>query len=249
MTLLQSFSSGWHLHPGWTIRSRAASLLAALGAFFLFAGCGGPKLDPTMINPMEELTIPYRVHPGDSLSVKFKYHPDDDSQVTVNTDGKLSLAVTGPMSVGGLLIPEVEKMIAERSARYLRNPVVTVTVTESQARAFICGEVTDQGYVTLNRPTTVLQAVVERGGFIPGADLSKVIVVSYEAGKQRARAIDLKAEVSGQPQDRTLLQADEVVFVPKTGIAKANEAIEQYVNRMTPLIITRMIRFDAISAF
>jgi protein involved in polysaccharide export with SLBB domain len=247
MTLPHSLSSGGHLHPGWALRSRAASALITLGV--LLAGCGAPKLNPTLINPPEELTIPYRVHPGDTLSVKFKYHPDDDSQVTVDTDGKLSLPVTGPMSVGGLLIPQVEKMIAERSARYLRNPVVTVAITESQARAFICGEVNDQGYVTINRPTTVLQAVVERGGFMPSADLSKVIVLSYAAGTQRARAIDLKAEVSGEPQDRTLLEADEVVFVPKTGIAKANEAVEQYVNRMTPLIITRMIRFDAISAF
>jgi polysaccharide export outer membrane protein len=204
------------------------------------------KLDPATINVSQGLSAPYRVHPGDVLDVKFKYHPGDNTTATVDTDGRLNLPMTGEIQVSGLLLPELEQVIRERASRYMRDPVVNVTVATSEAKAYIGGEVVDEGFVTLTRPMTVLQAIVERGGFRPGADLSDVVILSHEEGQAVAREIDLEAELEGDPSERTLLAADEIVFVPKTGIAKANQFVDEYINRMMPDFLTRMIRFNPI---
>lgn len=222
-------------------------VLATLCAVPLAAGCAsGVKLDPATVNVAQGLSTPYRVHPGDILEVKFKYHPADNATATVDTDGRLNLPMTGELQVAGLLLPELEERIRDRASRYMRDPVVNVTITTSQAKAYIGGEVVDEGFVTLTRPMTVLQAVFERGGFGPGADLSEVVILSHEEGQAVAREIDLEAELEGDPSERTLLAADEIVFVPKTAVAKANQFVDEYINRMMPDFLTRMIRFNPI---
>jgi polysaccharide export outer membrane protein len=199
-----------------------------------------------MVNVSAGLATPYLVQPGDTLSIKFKYHPNDDTQGSVNTDGHLALPLTGDMYVAGQTLPDVERLIAERASRYLRDPVVSVSIVQSQARAYIGGEVVNEGFVSLTKPMTVLQAVLERGGFTPSADLSEVVILSHDEGKPVARPLDLEAELQGDPTERSLLAADQIVFVPQTGIAKANQFVDQWINRMTPDILTRMIRFQPI---
>ncbi len=230
----------------WSGSNHRRRLLIVACALTLTDGCGGVKLDPAVVNVSDGLSTPYRVHPGDTLNVKFKYHPLDDTQGSVNTDGHMTLPMTGDMQVGGLTIPETERLIVERASRYLRDPVVNVSIVESQARAYIGGEVVDEGFVSLTRPMTVLQAVLERGGFTTGADLSEVIILSHDAGKPVARTLDLEAELEGDPSERSLLAADQIVFVPQTGIAKANQFMDQWINGLTPEILTRMIRFNPI---
>lgn len=224
------------------------SILAlALCCLMLSVGCASSvKLDPATLNVGEELALPYRIHPGDTLDITFKYHPADDQQGTVDTNGRLALPIAGEMQVAGMTIPELEEAIRERSSRYLRDPVVSVTVTESQARAYVGGEVVDEGYVTLVRPTSVLQAIFERGGFSLGANLSEVVLLSHEAGKPVARRLDLKAELEGDPSEMTLLAADEIVYIPKSGIAKANQFVDQWINGMVPDFVSRMVRFSPI---
>ena len=132
----------------------------------------------------------------------------------MDTDGRLNIPMAGELQVSGLLLPELEQLIRERASRYMRDPVVNVTVATSESKAYIGGEVIDEGFVTLTRPMTVLQAVFERGGFTPGADLSDVVILSHEEGKAVSRLIDLEAELEGDPSERTLLAADEIPDAP-----------------------------------
>ena len=229
------------------MRITRSVIWGSLCCLSLLMGCsGGIVLDPAQVNVSQTLSTPYKVHPGDTLDVKFKYHPADDVQAMVDTNGRLFMPITGELQVQDLTLPELEELIRSKSSRFLRDPVVTVSVAQSQARAYVGGEVIDEGFITLLRPTTVLQAVMERGGFTPGADLDKVVVLSNQEGKPVARQLDLQAELEGDPSNRTLLLADEIVFIPKTGIAKANQWMDQYINKMTPDIVTRMIRLTPI---
>lgn len=229
--------------------SNARSIvILALACIMLSLGCArGVKLDPATLNVAQQLSQPYRIHPGDTLDIKFKYHPADDQQGTVDTNGRLGLPITGQLQAGGMTIPELQEAIRERSSRYLRDPVVTVTVTESQSRAYVGGEVVDEGFVVLLRPTSVLEAVFERGGFTIGANLSEVVLLSRESGIPVARRLDLRAELEGDPSDLTLLAADEIVYVPQTGIAKANQFVDQWINGMIPDFVSRMVRMSPIN--
>jgi len=220
-------------------------IAVALGLVVLISACGGHPRLPTAKVPPSLLTAPYRVNPGDVLQVKFEYHPADDRRVVVGTDGSVELPVTGELNVGGLTVREVEELIEEKSGRFLRQPVVGITIVESQARAYVGGEVVNPGFVSLVRPMTALQAVVERGGFLETADLSEIVVLSHSAGRPVARRLDLKGSLNAGKLEGTVLQANEIVVVPKTGIAKANKVVDQWINGMTPRALSSF-RFGTI---
>jgi protein involved in polysaccharide export with SLBB domain len=224
----------------------AAVLAIALAGISI--GCSRNK-QPTPRVPASFLTQPYRVHPGDIFEVKFEFHPDDGKRVVVGTDGRISLPSTGVIDAAGLTIPELKVTIEKRASRYLRNPVVALSMVQTGSQAYVGGEVLSPGFITLTKPVTALQAALERGGFTPGADISRVVVVSHTEGRPIARRLNLKVKMeTGQLAD-TLVGPDEIVLVPKTGIAKANLWVKQYMDGMTPLILrsfpfTRWPTFD-----
>jgi polysaccharide export outer membrane protein len=183
----------------------------------------------------------YRVQPGDTLEVKFLYHPNENQRLPVRADGVLALPITGDVRVAGLTVEETEQVIRDQAARYLRSPVVNVTVAETGARAYVGGEVGNAGFVSLAKPMTPLQAILERGGFTSGADLTRVIVVSRASGTPVSQEIDVSADADGTPSP-IVLTADDVVVVPKTGIANANAWVNSWIDGLTPQIL-KGIRF------
>jgi protein involved in polysaccharide export with SLBB domain len=227
---------------------RVATVILGVAGLALVSGCA--RRIPEMPIPPEANNVSaYHVQPGDVVEVRFQYHPNETQKVTVRPDGTLPLSITGDIPTEGLTTDELQQVIRDRASRYLRDPVVEVTVTEVGARAYVGGEVTTAGYVSLNKPMTVLQAIFERGGFKTGAKLSQVVVISRPengTGEQHVRVIDVESTVdSGEPLLGALLSPDDVVFVPKTGIAKANSFVNQWIDGLTP----EMLKNIRISPF
>src|SRR5262245_22929953 len=129
------------IYPAHTIRGRMVLL-----ALLALAGCGGGKSGPRpeapvavlMPAPPPEPGPDYRINADDELHVRFLYHPDMTEQLPVRPDGRISLGATGELVAVGLTPAELERLIVERSAERLRNPVVTVIVTKlSEQRVYV----------------------------------------------------------------------------------------------------------------
>jgi polysaccharide export outer membrane protein len=217
-------------------RNRGVSRLGgvSLGLLLLAALACGRTRPPAPFEPA--LVGPYQLHPNDVVEVKFLYHPTETQRITIRPDGTLPLSITGDLDVNGLTVDEAEDLIRARGAKFLRDPVVTVTVVESGARAYIGGEVENPGFVSLAKPMSAIQGILERGGFGRGADMTRVTIISHVEGKSVVRELNLRRdEKDGAPLEESL-SPDDVVFVPKTGIAAANAWVEQWVDGLTPQI-------------
>lgn len=222
---------GWRLHRV----SLALLLLAALA-------CGRTRA-PAPFEPA--LTGPYQLHPGDVLEVKFLYHPSETQRITVRPDGTLPLSITGDLDVNNLTVDEAEDLIRARATKYLRDPVVSVTVVESGARAYIGGEVENPGFVSLAKPMSAIQGILERGGFNRAADMTRVTIISNVDGKAVVRELNLRRDdKDGVPIEESLVP-DDVVYVPKTGIAAANAWVEQWIDGLTPQMF-KSVRFPTL---
>jgi protein involved in polysaccharide export with SLBB domain len=224
---------------------RPLATLALLGA--LVPGCARRPPAPIVV-PTTVAVEPYRLQPGDVLEIRFQYHPTETQRVTVRPDGGVALDVTGDLHAGGLTIEQLEALVREQSARYLRDPVVNVVMMESLARAYIGGEVTNAGFVTLTKPITVLQAILERGGFTTGADIENIVVISRASGDEgegTARRVSIKDMIGGGPAEGGMLAPEDVVYVPKTGIARANAWVEQWIDGLTPQLL-KGVRFPTV---
>ena len=218
-------------------RLRRSSWLrgVSLGLMLLGALACGRTRPPAPFEPA--LTGPYQLHPGDVIDVKFLYHPSETQRLTIRPDGTLPLSITGDLDVNRLTVDEVEDLIRQRGAKYLRDPIVSVTVVESGARAYVGGEVENPGFVSLAKPMSAVQAILERGGFGRGADMTKVTIISHVDGKSVVRELNIRHDDEDAPPVVESLSPDDVVFVPKTGISAANAWVEQWIDGLTPQIL------------
>jgi hypothetical protein len=83
-----------------------------------------------------------------------------------------------------------------------------------------------------------LMVVARAGGFLRSADMEKVRVYRYSANQSVSQwEIDLAGSLyRGQhPYPKLRILADDVIFVPKTGVAMANDLMDQYIRQMLPI--------------
>ena len=89
-------------------------------------------------------TDEYRIQSGDELHVRFTYQPELNEQIPVRPDGRISLATTGEIVATGLTPIELERVVARKSERRLKNPEVVVVVTKiAEQRVYVVADFTD----------------------------------------------------------------------------------------------------------
>ena len=113
----------------------------------------------------------YVVGAGDVLEVLVVDQPDLTRSGTVQSDGRLTLPLLGEVEVAGRTIPQIQASITERLAKdFLVDPRVEVRVREYASQsALILGEVTSPGRRALRGNTTLMDLLIESGGFRAGA--------------------------------------------------------------------------------
>ena len=177
----------------------------------------------------------YRLRPGDKLDVKFFYAPELNDTLTVRTDGRISLQLVGDVVASGATAAELAASISKAYDEVLQAPQATVILRESSARIFVGGEILRPSFVKLDGNLTALQAIFTAGGFGPFAKPSSVILLRKVEGEDRvAVRLDLSDGLMEGREDLQLA-ADDVVFVPKTAIAKWDKLVEQYVQQAIPI--------------
>jgi protein involved in polysaccharide export with SLBB domain len=208
----------------------------SLGGALPQAAASAPQ-EGGMVSPPAD----YVLQPGDWVSVRFHYHPTYDQDIIVRPDGKVVLPHVGELAVAGQKPADLGKQIAQGYADILRDPEVEVQIKQfAGQRIYVGGEVMKPGFVNLSAGMTTLQAVVEAGGFKDSARLSNIVVVrgytKTEGAKPEGLLVNLQEVLEGHDLAKDLpLQPYDVVFVPKTAIAKANQFVDQYLVRMLPI--------------
>jgi polysaccharide export outer membrane protein len=180
----------------------------------------------------------YRIQPGDTLMIRFPYHGDHDQEVVVGPDGKVVLQLVGEVLVAGRTPAQISEELVQRYATELREPVITVTLKAMhEMKVWVGGEVTKPGFVPYRPGLTVVQAVMDAGGPKETARMQDVVLLQRgEAERFRATKVDLGLVLQrGDPSADVTLTPSDVVFVPKTTIARLNQFVEQYILRMIPI--------------
>lgn len=218
---------------------------AVLFLFFLLfmgsclAGCTFMSfMEPARSTPAmaDEPIPPLTLSSGDVLDVKFFYLPELDESQIVRPDGFMTLQLIGDVSVQGKTPAELHKELLKRYATHLKNPNLTIMVRRmNDSRAWVTGEVKRPGPVQMPGRMTVLEAVMDVGGGTrPTADMRNVLVVRQRDGRNYGCLVNLRDVLKGKDGASFLLQPRDVVYVPPTFITKADDWIDQYVNKLVP---------------
>jgi len=191
---------------------------------------------PLLPPPPPPPVLNYLVEVGDVLGIRVLGQGVLDEQVTVGPDGNIQMAPIGTVLAAGQTVNQIDDMISERLARYVRAPRVTVFVRQfANLNVYVGGEVKRPGLVPLTTGMTSVMAVFAAGGFRDTGQRDQVVILrDAGAGRTKIHTLDAPAVLHGSVPD-IVLEPYDVIVVPMSTIAKVNLAVEQYIKRMLPL--------------
>lgn len=177
----------------------------------------------------------YRLRPGDEIEVKFFYHPELNEKLMVGPDGKITLQIIDEVLAAGLTSSQLDEVLTGEYANYLENYSISVIVREySGLKVYVGGEVVQPGFLSLKGHMSVLQSIYASQGFKATAKTENVVLLRKGPDNRPvARIIDLNPVLSGEQMENDVyLMASDIVYVPKTWIAKTGDFVDQYIRRV-----------------
>jgi polysaccharide biosynthesis/export protein len=156
----------------------------------------------------------YVIGAEDVLGIQVWGDPRLSGTFLVRPDGRISMNLIGEFSVSGLTPSQVEKTVDDllKDKGILKNPQAAVQVTQINSKKyFLQGEVNRTGAFPLVVPTTILEALVNAGGFRDFANEKKIEVIR---GNQRFK-FNYKEVIKGRHTEQNIfLKPGDIIIVP-----------------------------------
>jgi polysaccharide export outer membrane protein len=159
---------------------------------------------------------PYVIGPGDILNIYIWKETELTRDITVMSDGRITFPLIGELTAAGRTLGELRQAIAERAAKYVTAPEVTVILKESRSRRiYTIGKLNRPGPYPLEAVMTVLQALSTAGGFTEWADTKSILIIRREAGKEVQIPFNYKDFIAGKNTEQNiLLKPNDTIVVP-----------------------------------
>jgi protein involved in polysaccharide export with SLBB domain len=183
------------------------------------------------------VTGPYRTVVGDVLEILFYRTSELNQTQTVGPDGTISLMPVGSVRAAGITLEELTQEVMRRYSEELVEPEVTVRVKEyAGLRIYVGGEVFKAGMFPYSGGLTLVQAVMNAGGFKPSARLDEVVLIRKGQDSRPVGSIVNLKEILHKAQfaDDVPLAPSDVIFVPRSKIANVNIWVDQYIRQNIP---------------
>jgi polysaccharide export outer membrane protein len=148
---------------------RFASVLRALCLPLLLAGCASSGTVASGAPPAPAAADDYLIGVDDMVQVSVWRNPELGITAPVRPDGKISVPLVGDVVAGGRTPDAVAKDLQEKLGAYVREPQVTVILTELRSHEYlsrvrVTGAVRQPVSIPYRQGMTVLDAVLAAGG-------------------------------------------------------------------------------------
>ncbi|MGZ9058531.1 MAG: XrtA/PEP-CTERM system exopolysaccharide export protein [Burkholderiaceae bacterium] len=188
----------------------AVRFLTALVLALALAACASQH--PPAPRSVASADYRYLIGPLDTLNIVVWRNPELSGTVSVRPDGRISTPLAQDIQAQGRNPAELASDLEQILSKYIRDPVVTVIVTNfagSNEQIRIVGEAAKPQAVPYRQNMTVLDVVILAGGLTDFADGNRAVLVrGAEKGKQYSvrlndliRRGDISANVEVRPGD------------------------------------------------
>jgi protein involved in polysaccharide export with SLBB domain len=209
---MQNSSSAAQLR--FPIRKKGMGVLL-LAALLFCGGCQSTKtvtISDRSMNPTRGCLVP-----GDVVRLSFSGASEFNQIQKVRSDGRINLPMVGEVVAEGKKPGDLQRELCATYKSQLRNSEVVVAVENSAIPVYVSGSVNKPGKLVIDRPTTVLEAIMEAGGFQTGyANPRKVLLVRNTNGRHQPITLDLSGALKGRPMDAIYVNANDVIYVPES---------------------------------
>jgi polysaccharide export outer membrane protein len=201
-------------HPHSSARS-AVNLLFSLAAAIVVAGCATEYPAPPAQAPMADYS--YHIGPLDVINVIVWRNPELSMSVPVRPDGKISTPLVEDLQALGKTPTELQREMEKALAKYIREPVVSLVVTNfvgpvnEQVR--VVGEAAKPQILPYRKDMTLLDVMIAVGGLTDFADGNQARIFRVADGgklygvrlKDLVRRGDISANVEIRPGDIVII--------------------------------------------
>jgi polysaccharide export outer membrane protein len=195
-------------HAAWTC------LGLLLLVCFCLAGCQSGSSPAARTGPGAVGYSTNNLLEGDVVNITFAYSTNFNTTQKIALDGTLNLQGVGQVKAAGKSTVELEAELTDAYKVLAKDDPITIKIVEAESAVYVSGAVTRPGKIPMERPLTVLEAIMEAGGYDAyRADLSDVLVLRVENGRQKAYRINLKRVLRGEDETPFYLQPFDVVQV------------------------------------
>lgn len=150
--------------------------------------------------------------------------------VTVREDYVISIPIIGEINVRGLTVEQLSTRLNARYVKVNRAMSVDLSLTKTRPpRLYVFGQVNNPGVYTLYEPVTLVEALAISGGANHSTAALQDVVRLHRQGKELiGTRHDLQAALNGDPQTTLdMVEPNDVIFVPRTGLASTSQIMEQ----------------------
>ena len=181
-----------------------------------------PLADRPALNTVEAIPADYVISSQDMLTVDVFDVPElSQTAVQVDNAGTIAMPFIGRVPAAGLTTSQLaQRIAAELDQKYIKNPIVTVTVKDAASQKItVDGQVTQPGIYEITPNTTLTQAVALAKGPSNVADIHNVSIVRANATGRSVTSYDLDQIHDGKTTD-PFVQANDEVVVDVSGSRK-----------------------------
>ena len=127
----------------------------------------------------------YKIKPGDVLAIEVYDEPDLTGDFKVSSEGTLALNWLEPIEVKELNVEEIrDKLLALLKTKYIKNPIIkNMALKEgpqesstSDKGITVLGAVKNIGVYKYKEGSTVMNAIIDAGGFSKFASKNRVVL-------------------------------------------------------------------------
>jgi len=191
----------------------------------LVAGCA--SLGTSNLPPQSDATGPsilvesYQIAVGDQLRIDVWKNPELSVTEPVRPDGKIAVPLVGDLDAAGKTPEELTADITRKLSSYIKNPNVTVILTNLAGQAFlsrirVTGSVSNNMSIPYHQGMTVLDAVLEAGSVTLYADANDTKL--YRRTETGAVTYDIRLKdilENGDMRTNVMLMPGDVITVPE----------------------------------
>lgn len=159
------------------------------------------------IFPATGLAGDFIISDGDLLKITVYDNDDLTTNALVSSEGIITFPLIGHVNVAGLNVHQAEKKIADLLSKgYLRDPHVSILITETKKVVYVTGEVQKPGSFRADPDLTVIKAIALAGGLTERAASGRTKITRKVDGKETTFKVKMGDAV----------QPDDVINVPES---------------------------------
>ena len=205
------------------VGSMRVLLLPALSASLAACAVSSPlpegRLAYATIPPEQAVPPPasYRLGPLDTVSVNVFREPEVSVEaVQIDPAGNLDLPLVGPIRAEGLTPAQLSQTVAQALRRYVREPQVSVALTQIGQTIAVEGLVANPGLYPIPGRLSLLEALALAGSPTEFADTDRIFVFREIDGQRAGARFDVRRIRAGLDPDPLILPGDRIAVGENT---------------------------------